>query len=191
MTRIAIALAEDYADWECALLMAVARSFLGVELVTASPDGSPVTSMGGLKVAPDLSFAAFEPAGFDALVIPGGMSWEKGTAPDLAPLVHAFRAQGKLIAGICAAASALAGTGILNDVSHTGNSLASHKAYPAYAGEAQYRDQPQAVSDHGIITAPGTSPYTFTVEILKALDLWTEEAEAELAGFAREHGRGF
>ncbi|MDO1581468.1 type 1 glutamine amidotransferase family protein [Rhizobium oryzicola] len=187
MTRIAITLADDYADWECALLMAVARSFLGVEIVTASPDGSPVTSMGGLKVTPDLSFAALDPATFDALVIPGGMSWEKGTAPDLAPLVEAFRAKGKIVAGICAAASALAGTGILNDVSHTGNSLDSHKAYPAYTGEAHYRDQPQAVSDHDIITAPGTSPFTFTVEILKALGLWTEEAQMELAGFRAEH----
>ena len=38
MTRIAIALTPDFADWECALLMAVARSYLGVEILTASPE---------------------------------------------------------------------------------------------------------------------------------------------------------
>lgn len=186
MTRIAIALTPDYADWEIALLTAVARSFLGVEIVTASPEGAPVTSMGGLRVTPDLAYAGLDPEGFDALVIPGGMSWEKGAAPDLAPLVHAFRNRRKLVAGICAAASALAGTGILDEVAHTGNALAAHQSVPGYGGSARYRDQPQAVSDDGVVTAPGTAPFTFTVAILKALDLWTPEAEAEMAGFARE-----
>lgn len=186
MARIAIALTQDYADWEIGLLTAVARSFLGAEIVTASPDGAPVTSMGGLRVTPDCAYGDLSPKDFDALVIPGGMSWEKGAAPDLAPLTAAFRGEQKLIAGICAASSALAATGLLNEVAHTGNALAAHKAYPAYCGEALYRDQPKAVSDQGVITAPGTSPFTFTVEILKALDVWTPEAEAEMAGFGAE-----
>ncbi|MCY1664251.1 type 1 glutamine amidotransferase family protein [Rhizobium sp. SL86] len=183
MARIAIALTPDYADWEIGLLTAVARSFLGADIVTASPDGAPVTSMGGLHVTPDSAYGDLAPENFDALVIPGGMSWEKGTAPDLAPLISAFRAEKKIVAGICAASSALAATGLLDMVAHTGNALFAHKASPAYQGEALYRDQPQAVSDQGVITAPGTSPFTFTVEILKALGLWTEEAEAEMAGF--------
>lgn len=186
MARIAIALAEDYADWEIGLLMAVARSFLGATIVTATPDGAPVTSMGGLTVTPDCAYGDLQPKEFDALVIPGGMSWEKGTAPDLGPLTFAFRAEKKLIAGICAAASALAGTGLLDTVAHTGNALLAHKAQPGYQGEALYRDQPRAVSHQGVITAPGTSPFTFTVEILKALGLWTAEAEAEMAGFGGE-----
>ncbi|MGV2106469.1 type 1 glutamine amidotransferase family protein [Agrobacterium vitis] len=187
MTRIAIALAEDYADWEIALLTAVARSFLDVDIVYASPDGEPVTSMGGVKVTPDCAYAALDTKAFDALIIPGGMSWEKGNVPDLSGLVDGFRASNTLIAGICAAASALAGTGVLNDVSHTGNGLAAHKVYAAYLGDALYMHQPRAVSDGGIITAAGTSPFTFTVEILKALDLWTPEIQAEMQGFAAEH----
>ncbi|RYC12023.1 type 1 glutamine amidotransferase family protein [Ciceribacter ferrooxidans] len=187
MTRIAIALAEDFADWECALLMAAARAYLGVEVLTASPDGRPVTSMGGLKVTPDLSFADLDPARFDALVLPGGLSWEKGVAPDFSPLVRAFNDAGKVVGGICAAASAVAGSGILDGVAHTGNSLASHQKYPGYHGAAHYMDRPQAVSDGKVVTAPGTAPYTFTVEMLKALDLWGPEAEAELSAFSAEH----
>jgi len=186
MTRIAIALAEDFADWEIALLTAVGRSFLGLEIVTATPDGAPVTSMGGLRVTPDCAYGDLAGEDFDALVVPGGMSWEKGRAADLTGLVHGFRAQGKIVAGICAAASALAGTGILNTVAHTGNNLASHKAYGGYSGEALYKDQPQAVFDGGIVTAPGTSPFTFTVEVLKAIGAWTSEAEMEMRGFAAE-----
>jgi putative intracellular protease/amidase len=187
MTRIAIALTPDFADWECALLMAVARSYLGVEILTASPDGNPLTSMGGLKVTPDIANQALDAAVFDALVIPGGLSWEKGEAPDLTGPVRAFHEAGKVVAGICAAASAIAATGILDAVGHTGNSLASHSKRAGYSGHGLYRDQPQAVSHARVITAPGSAPVTFTAEILKALRLWTPEAEAEIAAFAREH----
>ncbi|CUX07981.1 type 1 glutamine amidotransferase family protein [Agrobacterium genomosp. 13] len=187
MTRIAIALAQDFADWEPALLAAAARSYLGVEIIYATPDGRPVTSMGGLNVTPDTSYDALDPENIDALIVPGGLSWEKGTAVDLGGLVHRFRDRNRLVAGICAAASALGGTGVLNDVAHTGNSLASHKAYPAYSGENLYRDQPKAVSDGGVITAAGSAPVSFAVEILKHLGLFGPEAEAELQVFAAEH----
>lgn len=187
MTRIAIAFAQDFADWEPALLTAAARSYLGVEICYASPDGQPVVSMGGLNVTPHAGYDALDPADTDALVIPGGMSWEKGTAADIASLVHRFRDRGRVIGGICAAASALAGTGVLNDVAHTGNSLDSHRAYPGYRGEHLYRAQSQAVSDGGFVTAPGSAPVSFAAEILKALGLFGPEAEAELRVFAAEH----
>ncbi|NDV85820.1 glutamine amidotransferase [Aurantimonas aggregata] len=187
MTRIAIALTPDFADWECALLMAVARAYLGVDVVTASPDGGVAASMGGLRVTPDLGYEGLDPASFDALVIPGGLSWESGTAPDFGPLARSFHLEGRVVGGICAAASALAATGLLDRVAHTGNSLASHREQAAYRGEAYYRDQPQAVSDGRVVTAPGNSPVSFAMEILKALDLWGPEAEAEIAAFAREH----
>lgn len=187
MPRIVVALQADFADWEPALLMAAARYYLGCEVLTASPDGAPVVSMGGLKVAPDIGFAEIDPARFDALVIPGGYAWEKGQAFDFTKLATGFRAADKVVAGICAAASALAATGVLNDVAHTGNSLASHQRYPAYKGTALYRDQPQAVSDGKIVTAAGSAPDTFAEAVLKALDLWTPEAEAELSAFSAEH----
>lgn len=187
MTRIAIALTPEFADWECALLMATARSYLGAEIITASPDGGPVTSMGGLKITPDISYEQLDPATMDALVIPGGLSWERGNAPQFTGLVQRFRQQDRVVAGICAAASMLAGTEILNNVAHTGNSLASHRAYPGYTGADYYRDQPQAVRDQGIITAAGTAPVSFTTEVLKALNLWGPEAEAEIKAFAAEH----
>lgn len=189
MPRIVIALQNDYADWEPALLMAAARTWLDCEVLTASPDGKPVVSMGGLKVTPDISFDAIDAEKFDALIIPGGYAWEKGTAFDFRTMVTAFHDKGKVVGGICAAASALAATGVLNGVAHTGNALASHKKYSGYRGEAHYVDRPQAVSDQGIVTAAGSSPDTFTIEVLKALDLYGPEAEEELAGFAAEHRR--
>ncbi|MFN3719668.1 MAG: DJ-1/PfpI family protein [Rhizobium rhizophilum] len=189
MARIVIALQNDYADWEPALLMAATRYWLDCEVVTASPDGKPVVSMGGLKVAADIGFDAIDVQQFDALIVPGGYAWEKGVAYDFTALATAFRDKGKVLGGICAAASALAATGALDDVAHTGNSLASHKKYAGYRGENRYIDQPQAVRDGKIVTAAGSAPDTFTIEVLKALDLYGPEAEAELAAFAAEHRR--
>lgn len=189
MPRIALALTEEFADWEPALLTAMARAYLGVDIVTASPDGAPVMSMGGLKVTPDMGYDALDPDTIHALVIPGGLIWEKGEAPDMTDLVHRFRAQHRVVAGICAAASALAGTGVLNTLAHTGNSVDSHGKYESYQGVEHYRDQPQAVSDQGIITAPGSAPVTFATEVLKALDLWGTDAQTEMMVFAAEHHR--
>jgi putative intracellular protease/amidase len=188
MTAIVVALTPDFADWECALLMAVARSYLGVTVKTATADGEPVTSMGGLKVTPDLAYADLKPQDFDAIVVPGGLAWERQTVPDgLHDLVIAFREHRKMVAGICAAASMLAGTGLLNRVQHTGNRLASHQEYPAYSGADHYVDGPKAVHSDGIVTAAGTAPYTFTVEVLKGLGLWDATAEEELTPFSAEH----
>lgn len=187
MPRIALALTEEFADWEPAILTAMARGYLGVDIVTASPDGAPLTSMGGLKIVPDTTYDALDPETVHALVIPGGLIWERKMAPDFTDLVHRFHAQHRVVAGICAAASALAGTGVLNNVAHTGNSVESHSTYITYEGAEHYLDQPKAVSDKGIITAPGTAPVSFAIEILKALDLWGPEAEPEMAAFAAEH----
>lgn len=185
---ILVALTPDFADWECALLMAAARSYLGVSVKTATADGQPVTSMGGLNVLPDLSFGTIAPGDFDALLVPGGLAWEKQAVPDtLDGLIRAFHGADRMVAGICAAASMLAGSGLLNDRAHTGNRLGSHRAYGAYHGDAHYIDTPKAVRGGLVVTAAGTAPFTFTVEVLKGLGLWDETAEAELAGFSAEH----
>ena len=41
--RLAIVLCEGFADWECALLMAAARTHLGVDIEVATVDGARVT----------------------------------------------------------------------------------------------------------------------------------------------------
>eukprot|EP00913_Durusdinium_trenchii_P021379 g20092.t1 len=97
MTAIAVALTPDFADWECALLMAVARSYLGVTVKTATADGRPVMSMGGPTVMPDHSYGDIGPEAFDALVVPGGLSWENGTVPaDLEGLIQRFHGASRL-----------------------------------------------------------------------------------------------
>ena len=69
MTSIVTLLTDGFADWETSLLNGAGRGFYKLDTAYASPGGRPVTSMGGMKVVPDLSFDAVDPANFDALVI--------------------------------------------------------------------------------------------------------------------------
>ncbi len=51
--HIAILLPDRFADWETALLGAVARAFLGVRVRHVTRDGHLVESIAGLRVEPD------------------------------------------------------------------------------------------------------------------------------------------
>ena len=188
--KLAIVLTEGFADWECALLMASGRSHYGFEIVTASPGGKPVMSMGGLKVSPDRPVETLEAGAFDCLVLCGGETWENSeTAPDLSPLLRSFHEHGRVVGGICAATLALAGAGLLNTVSHTSNERDFLKTTPAYTGASHYRSVPYAVRDGQIVTAPGTAPVTFAAEIYRALGLASRELDHYVRLFGAEHIR--
>lgn len=182
--RLAIVLHEGFADWECALLMATARAHLGVDIEVATPDGAPVTSMGGLDVSAHLSIDALDPAGFDGIVVCGGAIWGTADAPDLAATIRAFHRGNRLVAAICGGVDALASSGILDATEHTGNSPDSLVALRGYHGHGRYRDQPQALRSDRVVTAAGTAPVTFAVEIFRALGL----GSPELDGYAALHG---
>lgn len=188
--KLAIVLTEGFADWECALLMASGRNHYGFEIVTASPLGKPVMSMGGLKVSPDRPVETLEASAFDGLVLPGGETWENiKTAPDLSPLLRSFHEHGRVVGGICAATLALAKAGLLNTVSHTSNERDFLKAAAAYTGAGHYRSVPHAVRDNRIVTAPGTAPVTFAVEIYRALGFASVELDDYASLFGAEHIR--
>lgn len=188
--KLAIVLTEGFADWECALLMASGRSHYGFEIVTASPAGKPVMSMGGLKVSPDRALEALEANAFDCLVLCGGETWETGdAAPDAGPLLRSFHEHGRVVGGICAATLALAKAGLLNSVSHTSNERDFLKSAPAYTGADHYRSVPYAVRDNRIVTAPGTAPVTFAAEIYRALGFGSGELDHYVNLFGAEHLR--
>ncbi|PWE58132.1 glutamine amidotransferase [Metarhizobium album] len=188
MTKLAIALTEFYADWEVALLMAEGRSSFGLDFTVASPGARPVKSMGGIRVVPEVAVERLDPQDHAGLVVCGGEIWQTDAAPDFGSTIRAFAEAGKLVAGICAGTLALARAGVLDEVTHTSNEAALLATSPAYRGQAFYRDQPAAVSDRMIITAPGTAPITFTAEIFRALGRGSREMEEYLALFGREHG---
>lgn len=188
MTTILTVLTQDYADWETALLNAVARGYYGIETRFATPDGNKVVSAGGLAVSPNLALADVDLDAIDALVLNGGSAWSGPDAPDLSELLRAAVAAGKPVGAICDATLALAKAGLLDSVAHTGNGPDA-LAPTGYAGAAHYRDQPGAVRDGGIVTAPGTAPVSFMAEMMAALGRRDDNLDFYLGLHAAEHPR--
>lgn len=189
MTTIVTILTEGYADWETALLNAVARSYYGVETRFATPDGLPVTSSGGLKVTPDMAVGDIDVGAIDALVVNGGTAWSQPDAPDIGAALVAARDAGKTVAGICDATLALAKAGLLDDVVHTSNST-DNLPKTGYKGAAHYQDQPAAVVAGRIVTAPGTAPVSFMAGVLQTLGLRDGNLDYYLGLHAAEHRAG-
>lgn len=187
MTRLAVVLTEGFADWEVGQLAASARTHFGFDVVTASPDGAEVRSMGGLRVATDTAAENLHGDAFDALIICGGTIWETERAPDLSSVINDFIARGKVTAAICGGTLALARAGVLNDIPHTSNAPDFIAGAEGYRGQAHYRDGPQAVRSGMIVTAPGSAPITFTAEIYRALGFGGEELDTYVQILGAEH----
>jgi len=187
MTKLVTIFTDGYADWECALIMATARVHLGMDVQTATPDGQSVTSAGGVKIVPELSVNDIDPDSTDVVLVCGGNIWGTPDAPELTAFLQTAAKSAKVVGGICAGASVLAKAGLLNDVAHTGNALAEHKAMDAYSGDALYRDVPHAVGDKNIVTAAGTAPVTFMREVLARLGISGGEIDAYIKMFGAEH----
>ncbi|QRM54671.1 type 1 glutamine amidotransferase family protein [Sinorhizobium sp. BG8] len=185
--RLAIGLTEGFADWECGLLMASARTFFGFEVIAATPGGQPVTSMGGLGVSSTGVLESVTPLDFDALVLAGGTIWETPAAPELTASIHAFRDTGRPIAAICGATLALARAGVLDDREHTSNAPDFLAGAEGYSGQKLYREVPHAVSDRNVITAPGTAPITFTAEVYRALGFEDDQLSHYIRLYGAEH----
>ena len=174
MPMIVTILTEGFADWETALLNAVARSYYNVETHYATPGGEPVTSSGGLRVMPDQAAEAVKPEAFDAVIVCGGTVWQSATLPDIAALLQATRERGVLLGLICDATWAAAKAGILDDVQHTSNGV-GHLDPTGYRGSALHRDTAGAVADRRIVTAAGTSPVAFMTAVMEGLGLANDD----------------
>ena len=186
MTTMVTILTEGFADWETALLNAAAHSYLAVETRFATPGGLPVRSAGGMQVTPDLAIEAIEPDQLDALIVCGGTAWASATPPDITPQLVAAHQAGKTVAGICDGTVALARAGLLDTVRHTSNTP-ENLPPTGYAGAAHYLDQPDAVRDGQIITAPGTAPVSFMGQVLESLGLRTPDVNYYIGLYAAEH----
>lgn len=167
-------LPEGFADWEGAFLLAELREAnRPVKIVTEN--GQPVTSFGGMKVHVEQALTEITPDETAALVLIGSDSWPKLEKNQKAlAIAKDFYERGILVAGICAATTALARVGLLGSEKHTSNSLQQLKYFvPAYGGEKFYVEAP-AVTDGNLITASGIAPLEFTREILNQLEVYSE-----------------
>jgi len=134
---------------------------------------TPVKTMGGVTLLPDLTLDQLEPAQSAMLILPGGDRWDKGQNLEAAQKAKDFLAAGVPVAAICGATFGLAQVGLLDDKPHTSNALEYLQA-TNYQGAALYRNEP-AVTGGNLITAGSTAPLDFAYHIFKKLDLYPAE----------------
>lgn len=188
MKPLAVLLRDGWADWEAGYLFGVAGYFLGLPTKIATPSGVSVRSTGGLQGSADLAFGDVDPAGHSAIALIGGPGWSERDETVL-DLLSRATALGIPVGGICAATIPLAQAGLLDSRRHTSNGIGYLAAQVSgYRGRDRYVDGPGAVVDQGVVTAPGTAPSTFAVELLRlAAPGATPILNELLAQSAREH----
>jgi putative intracellular protease/amidase len=170
---------DSLSDWELGYAIAGVNNPMfqlrpgRYRVATVGMTASPVKTMGGLTVLPDMTLDSLELSQSAMLILPGGLAWDEGKHTEAAEKAKAFLAAGVPVAAICGATAALARAGLLDERAHTSNALEYLKA-TRYRGESLYRNQP-AVSDGNLITAGGTAPLEFAREIFKRLDLYKPE----------------
>ncbi|OKK02667.1 thiamine biosynthesis protein ThiJ [Streptomyces sp. CB03234] len=159
-----LAVYDTLADWETGHATAwLARS--GYDIRTVGPTTDPVTSIGGLRITPDLALTDLRPEDSALLILPGGDLWDAGD--DLAPFAakaRTFLDAGVPVAAICGATAGLAREGLLDDRDHT-SAVSFYLAATGYKGGDRYVEA-DAVTDGDLITAGPTEPVAFAREVL-------------------------
>ncbi len=168
---------DTLADWELGHLLAELHSgrFTGTrfDVVTVAETLEPITSMGGVRMQPDMRLADLDPADSDILILPGAEIWDADRGQPFAETARRFLAEGVPVAAICGATAGLARAGLLDDRRHT-SAAAEYLAATGYAGGEHYVDE-RAVVDGDLITAGPQSPVQFARAALGRLGLASDE----------------
>ncbi|MDQ0046861.1 putative intracellular protease/amidase [Paenibacillus polymyxa] len=173
---------DTMADWEIGYLTAELNSgryykkgLAPSKIVTVGMEKTPVTTMGGLKILPDIKLDECKIKSTDALILPGGNTWTETIHQPILKIVERCLEEGIWVAAICGATMGLAQAGLLNSRWHTSNDLEYLKmTCPTYTGENYYKME-SAVTDGKLITASGTAPLEFSVHVLKALGVFSSK----------------
>ena len=166
--RIYTYLQDGWADWECGYVLAALRRNLGCEIVIASPDGKPVTSIGGIRTTPEIGFDSIEPTPDAGYLLIGSDDWIEFDCESTGEaLTRAFKL-GCPIGIVCGATVFAARIGLFEDSEHTSNGLEFLREHAGdYPGSQHYVCSPCAVADRNLVTASGLAPLTFSREYLK------------------------
>ncbi|RAU93880.1 type 1 glutamine amidotransferase family protein [Paenibacillus sp. YN15] len=169
---------DTMSDWEIGYVAAELNSgryfrqgLAPARIITVGIEKTPVTTMGGLKIIPDLTVEECSIKSADALILPGGHTWTEAIHLPILKMAEMCVKEGIVVGAICGATFGLAQAGLLDSRWHTSNDLAYLKMMcPSYTGEEYYKAEP-AVTDGNLITATGVAPLEFAVHVLKALDV--------------------
>lgn len=181
-STVHVAVYDTLADWETGLALAHInngshhREPGRFRTATVAERPGEVTTMGGVRITPDVLLADLSPAGSAMLILPGADTWNSGGNAAFARKAREFLDAGVPVAAICGATGGLAAEGLLDSRRHTSNA-AAYLAATGYGGAARYVEEP-AVTDGDLITASGTAPAPFAREILARLGVYRPEVLA-------------
>jgi hypothetical protein len=166
---------ETMADWEAAYAVAAIsnpklQSAAGrYRVVTAAATLAPVTTMGGVRIQPDVAIDAVTAESSAMLILPGGYAWETGANEEALRLASRFIAAGTPIAATCAATLALARAGLLDHLRLSGDSR-EFLISSGFRGAGFYCGVP-ARPDQSAINGVEAMPIDFAREIFRMLNL--------------------
>ena len=174
---VAVGVYEGMADWEIGHTVAHINSGDWQShpdryfVRTVGETDEAITTMGGVKVVPDLTLDELLPEENAMLILPGADIWLYGGNEIFSEKAAGFLAAGVPVAAICGATVGLARAGLLNDRRHTSNAPEVLDMTDGYDGTDHYCDE-LAVSDGDLITASSIAPVEFAREIFARLDLY-------------------
>jgi putative intracellular protease/amidase len=150
-----------------------------LKVVTVGFTQQPITTLGGLKLVPDIQLNDMNSTEIGIFLLPGGERWERQPDENFQRLLVRLHTENIPIAAICGATLALARAGLTHKLRHTSNSKQYLKALVTdYKDEAFYLDE-LAVTDRNIITASGLGGIEFGREVIKLLKLFSAAETAE------------
>jgi putative intracellular protease/amidase len=168
-----VALYNTFADWEIGYLLVELRTgrFTGRpwRIVSVAESREPITTMGGLRIVPDMILDDLDPAHSNLLILPGADLWDAGDGAAFTAVAARFLDAGVPVAAICGATSGLARAGLLDKRRHT-SAAAEYLMATGYAGGDYYVNE-RAVVDGDLITAGPQSPVQFARATLRRLGL--------------------
>jgi putative intracellular protease/amidase len=181
-STVHVAVFDTLADWETGYATAHIRRRSWqrepgrYSITTVGPAREPVTTMGGMRITPDIALDELQPSGSAMLILAGGDTWGEDAMAGFRAAARRFLAAGVPVAAICGATFGLALEGLLDDRAHTSNA-AGYLAFTGYAGGDRFVDEP-VVTDGDLITASGVAPVHFARAIVERLAIYTPEVAA-------------
>lgn len=175
-----LAVYDTLADWEYGYAVAgindpqMQREPGRYRVATVAETSDPITTAGGVRIAPEVTVDQLTPDDSAMLILPGAHTWDSGGNGAIAAAARRFLDAGVPVAAICGGTFGLANAGLLNDYDHTSSALEYLKMAEGYDGAARYRDE-KAVTDRALITAGPANPLDLAKHIFAELDVYTPE----------------
>ena len=186
MTHVVLYAFDTMADWEYAYITTVLQMELRSgdshhRLLVAGATAEPVTTLGGLRVLPEVALEEVDEAAISLLLLPGGNTWLTHDHEPVLALARRLLEVDTPVAGICGATRAMVRARLRlapqAEVTMEANPGSVEAArFDAYADEpdypgSRYRVHASVAHDGCMITAIGEAPLEFSREVFKVLEL--------------------